>query len=94
MLTSGRVEQVPSLPASEALRVILQPAAAAPREPHIPIPERYSGEAGVCARFLLQCSLVFVLQPLTYPSDRTKITFIVNLLSGRATRWAMAVLEN
>ncbi|TWW77648.1 hypothetical protein D4764_12G0010380 [Takifugu flavidus] len=66
----------------------------APREPHVPILERYSGEAGACASFLLQCSLVFDLQPLTYPSDRAKIVLIVNLLSGRAAQWATAVLEN
>lgn len=32
--------------------------------------------------FLFQCSLVFDLQPATYPTVKAKITFIVNLLSG------------
>ncbi|TWW71216.1 Retrotransposon-like protein 1 [Takifugu flavidus] len=88
LLSSGRAEQVPSLSAAEAPRADPQLAAAAPRKPHIPIPEWYSGEAGACASFLLQCSLVFDLQPLTYTSDRAKIAFVVNLLSGRAVQWA------
>uniref|UniRef100_A0A3B4V0N9 DUF4939 domain-containing protein n=1 Tax=Seriola dumerili TaxID=41447 RepID=A0A3B4V0N9_SERDU len=58
-----------------------------PREPHIPTPERYSGELGTCARFLLQCSLVFSEQPTTYVSDEAKIAFLVSLLTGRATQW-------
>nr|AAG60684.1 gag-protease [Takifugu rubripes] len=94
LLSLGWAEQVPSPPAPEALEVVTQRVAAAPWEPHVPIPERYSGEAGVCASFLLQCSLVFDLQPLTYPGDRAKIAFVVNLLSGRAAQWATAVLEN
>uniref|UniRef100_A0A674PMU1 Gypsy retrotransposon integrase-like protein 1 n=1 Tax=Takifugu rubripes TaxID=31033 RepID=A0A674PMU1_TAKRU len=94
LLASGRAELVPPPTPAEAPRVASQLFTAAPREPHVPVPERYSGEAGACASFLLQCSLVFDLQPLTYPSDRAKIAFMVNLLSGRAAQWATAVLEN
>ncbi|TWW59873.1 hypothetical protein D4764_06G0014030 [Takifugu flavidus] len=94
LLSTGQMEQGPSLPPVEVSRVTPQLVAAAPREPHVPIPEQYSGEAGACASFLLQCSLVFDLEPLTYPSDRAKIVFVVNLLSGRAALWATAVLEN
>ncbi|TWW56099.1 hypothetical protein D4764_08G0000860 [Takifugu flavidus] len=92
LLASGRAELVPPPTPAEAPRVASQLFTAAPREPHVPVPERYSGEAGACASFLLQCSLVFDLQPLTYPSDRAKIAFMVNLLSGRAAQWATAVL--
>lgn len=81
LLSSGRAEQ-----AAEAARVASQLVTATPRGPHLPLLERYSGEAGACASFLLQCSLVFYLQPLTYPSDRAKIAIIVNLLSGRAAQ--------
>lgn len=48
----------------------------------------------MCASFLFQCSLIFDLQPLTYTSDRVKIMFVVNLLSGRVAQWATVVLEN
>lgn len=64
------------------------PFSAEPCEPYIPVPEWYSGS------FLLRCSLVCDLQPLTYPSDRAKIAFVVKLLSGRVVWWATAVTEN
>ena len=70
------------------------PASAAAREPHIPTPERYSGNLGTCGQFLLQCSLVFDLQPTTYNTDKSRIAFIISLLSGRASQWATAVIEN
>lgn len=63
------------------------------REPHMPTPERYSGELGSCGRFLLQCSLVFDQQPTTFASDKSKIAFVVSLLSGRAAQWATALWE-
>lgn len=59
----------------------------------MPILEWYSGEAGACANFLLQCSLVFNLQPLIYPSHRVKIAFVVNLLSGRVAPQRQKVSE-
>ena len=40
-----------------------------PREPFIPAPERYEGDLGSCRAFLLQCSLVFEMQPQTYPTE-------------------------
>ena len=58
---------------------------ASPREPFIPAHERYEGDLGQCRPFLLQCSLVFELQPQTYPTD--------GALRGEALAWAMAVWE-
>lgn len=49
-------------------------------------------EVGWCGSVLLQCSLVFDLQALMYSSDRAKIAFVVNLLSG--AQWATAVIKN
>lgn len=71
-----------------------QPASPATREPHIPTPERYSGDLGTCGQFLLQCSLVFDLQPSTYCTDKSRIAFLISLLTGRAAQWATAVVEN
>ena len=59
-----------------------------PCEPFIPTPARYSGVLGTCSQFLHQCSLVFDQQPLTYYTDRSKIDFIMSLLSVSA--WALA----
>lgn len=90
LLTPRWTEQAPPTPPTKTLRAASPVVTATPREPHVPIPEQYSGEADTCASFLLQCSLVFDLQPLTYPSDRAKIAFVVNLLSGRvAPRWSL-----
>lgn len=52
----------------------------------------YSGDIGHCSNFLLQCSIVFDLQPLTYASNRAKI--VVNLLLGWTTQWATVIIEH
>ncbi|CAL9684952.1 unnamed protein product [Knipowitschia caucasica] len=75
------------------------PLQAAPQPTHQPVhvsapnlsqPARFSGESGDCRAFLTQCDLHFELQPLTYPSDRAKIAYIISHLSGRAEAWATA----
>ncbi|KAL0159647.1 hypothetical protein M9458_043372, partial [Cirrhinus mrigala] len=48
----------------------------------------YSGRAEECNRFLLQCSLVFTMQPALYPTDQSQIAFIISLLTGLALQWA------
>lgn len=45
--------------------------AGAVREPFVPSPKPFSGDLGSCAQFILNCSLVFDLQPSSYPSDKT-----------------------
>lgn len=59
------------------------PATSFPQEPYMPIPKHYTGDQGDCGQFLLQCSLVLALQPFTYPSDKSRIAFIMNLLAGK-----------
>ena len=61
------------------------------REPSIPPPARYSGDLGTCSQFLHKCSLVFDQQPLSYASDRARIAYIMSLLTGKASQWAMAL---
>jgi len=61
------------------------------KEPMVPTPEPYAGEPGSCSRFLLNCTLVFDLQPSSYSSDKAKIAFCVNLLRGKAAQWATAL---
>ncbi|KAI2662149.1 Transposon Tf2-9 polyprotein [Labeo rohita] len=51
-------------------------------------PAPYSGRAEECNRFLLQCSLVFAMQPTLCPTDQSKIAFIISLLTGPALHWA------
>ncbi|XP_045080421.1 uncharacterized protein LOC123492194 [Coregonus clupeaformis] len=65
----------------------------ASREPSLPPPERYAGDSGTWRAFLSQCSLIFELQPSSFPSDRSKIVYLITLMSGRAIAWATAVWE-
>lgn len=58
------------------------------REPWVSPPERYDGNLGQCKTFLMQCGLVFALQPLTYATERSKIAYLIGLLRGAALEWA------
>ena len=58
-----------------------------PRVPHI---ERYDGDAATCRSFLSLCSLTFDLQPSSYPTERSRVAFIITNLTGRAREWATA----
>ncbi|KAK3574372.1 hypothetical protein QTP86_006156 [Hemibagrus guttatus] len=70
------------------------PQVPAPRvEPHLPPPQRFSGDPSACRGFLTQCSLTFELQPSSFPSDRAKVAYVITLLSGKALTWAMSVWE-
>lgn len=62
-------------------------------EPHVLPPERYSGDLGTCRAFLIQCSLVFEQQPTSYPTDRSRVAYLMSLLTGRALDWASAVWD-
>uniref|UniRef100_A0A3Q1G1E1 DUF4939 domain-containing protein n=1 Tax=Acanthochromis polyacanthus TaxID=80966 RepID=A0A3Q1G1E1_9TELE len=70
------------------------PSSPPSREPYIPTPERYSGDQGTCQEFLMQMSLVFAMQPLTYSTDEQKISYTLSLLTGAARRWGSAVWMN
>ena len=61
------------------------------KEPMVPTPEPYAGEPGSCSRFLLNCTLVFDLQPSSYATDKAKVAFCINLLRGKAAQWATAL---
>ncbi|XP_010792537.1 mediator of DNA damage checkpoint protein 1-like [Notothenia coriiceps] len=58
--------------------------------PHLSRPERFSGDSGDCRAFLAQCGLHFELQAACYPSERSRVAYIVSHLSGRAVAWATA----
>ncbi|KAK3571455.1 hypothetical protein QTP86_012082 [Hemibagrus guttatus] len=54
----------------------------------VAIPVPFSGSAGDCNGFLLQCSLVLEMQPHLYPDNRAKVAFIISRLDGKALHWA------
>ena len=64
------------------------------REPRLPAPALYAGEPGTCRSFLSQCSLVFQLQPATFPSDQSRVAYVITLLAGRAREWGTAVWDS
>ena len=60
----------------------------------LPHPERYSGNTPcTCRPFLIQCSLAFDLQPSAFPTERSRVAYIILLLTGRAREWATAEWE-
>ena len=68
--------------------------AAPPRahEPRLASPKPFEGDFDLCRGFLVQCELVFTHQPTRYPTEGSRIAFIMSLLSGRALRWATAAV--
>ena len=62
-------------------------------EPCLPAPERYEGDPRSCRSFLSTCSLNFELQPSSFPSKRSRVAYVITLLSGRAREWGTAVWE-
>ncbi|KAK3561109.1 hypothetical protein QTP86_028317, partial [Hemibagrus guttatus] len=51
-------------------------------------PVHYSGLVEDCNGFILQCSLVLEMQPHLYPTERSKVVFVISQLCGRALLWA------
>ncbi|KAG1952394.1 retrotransposable element [Pimephales promelas] len=62
-------------------------------EPRINNPSGYAGEPTQCRAFLIQCEIVFSLQPQTYAEDRARIAYVLSLLTGRAREWGTSVWE-
>ncbi len=63
-------------------------------EPRLPPPKPFAGDPKSCQGFLTQCSLTFELQPSSFPTDRSKIAYIITLLSDKALSWASAVWQS
>lgn len=62
-------------------------------EPRLPPPQRFSGYPSAFKGFFIQCFPSFELQPLSFPTDRSKIAYIITLLSHKALAWATAVRD-
>jgi len=62
-------------------------------EPRLPAPERYDGNPERCRGFVTQCTLVFGLQPNSFPTENSKVAYIITLLTGKALDWATALWE-
>lgn len=62
-------------------------------EPHVSLPAKFDGERSNARNFINQVKLVFTLQPLRYPDDRTKVGLIGTLLTGTAATWFSPYFE-
>ena len=62
-------------------------------EPRLPPPERYAGKPGLCRSFLATFSVVFGLQPSTFPVERSRVACVITLLSVSACEWGTTVWE-
>jgi hypothetical protein len=62
-------------------------------EPRLPSPACYSGESQLCRSFLAKCSLYISLQPSAFPTEESKVAFVITLLAGRAGSWGTTVWE-
>lgn len=54
------------------------------------LPASYAGDAAECGGFLLQVFLYIKMQPQKFPTECSKVAFIISLLSGKALLWAQA----
>lgn len=62
-------------------------------EPHANNPPPYDGDPNSCQAFLSQCSLVFALQPCRYATEKTKVAYVITLLTGKARAWGTAMWD-
>ncbi|KAI5627233.1 hypothetical protein C0J50_13205 [Silurus asotus] len=69
-------------------------APSAMREPQLAHPARFLGDPDSCRLFIMQCDLIFSMQPSQFGTKRSKVAYVISLLSGRALRWATAEWES
>ncbi|RXN13760.1 Retrotransposon-derived PEG10 [Labeo rohita] len=62
-------------------------------EPKLPPPQRFDGSPKNCRGFITQCTLIFQLQPSCFPTDSSKVAYIITLLTGKALDWASALWD-
>lgn len=64
-----------------------------PSEPRLPAPERFDGTPERCRGFITQCTLAFQLQPSSFPTENSKVAYVITLLTGKALDWASALWD-
>ncbi|KAK3518834.1 hypothetical protein QTP70_014909 [Hemibagrus guttatus] len=74
----------PAITSADTVTASLAPLCSSPMAQPVP----YSGSVEDSNGFLLQCSLVLEMQPHLYPTERSKVAFIITQLRGQALLWA------
>jgi hypothetical protein len=64
-----------------------------PREPKLPLPEKYEGKRNLFHQFINSDKLHFVVSPDRFPNDKSKTGFVASLLRGPALDWITPYLE-
>uniref|UniRef100_A0A8C2L193 Retrotransposon gag domain-containing protein n=1 Tax=Cyprinus carpio TaxID=7962 RepID=A0A8C2L193_CYPCA len=88
-----RTLNVPSSPSLPAGTPGNDTTTSSPSVPSSPMakPAPFSGLAEECSGFLLQCLLVLEMQPHLFPTERSKVAFIISQLKGKALQWADSI---
>uniref|UniRef100_A0A670YAF8 DUF4939 domain-containing protein n=1 Tax=Pseudonaja textilis TaxID=8673 RepID=A0A670YAF8_PSETE len=72
------------------------PAAVPPAPPvrksPVSMPEKFSGQMDRLPALMGQCQLFISLRPEDFPTDRSKVGFMISLLTGQAANWATPLL--
>ena len=77
-------------PAPGAASALLPAPVTYVRPLHLSHPEKFSGESGDCRSFLVQCGLHYELQAQTFPTERSRVAYMISYLTGQAEKWATA----
>lgn len=59
-------------------------------EPKLLSPEVFKRKPNQCRPFLTQCEICFQLQLSSLPTERSKVAFVISLLSGKTKLWGTA----
>ena len=88
-LTKGPSSDTAATPAPAAAGTSSVPVVYA-RAPRLAPPEKFSGESGECRPFIVDCEMHFEHSPSDYPTERSRVGFMISHLTGRAKAWATA----
>uniref|UniRef100_A0A8C7DZ23 DUF4939 domain-containing protein n=1 Tax=Naja naja TaxID=35670 RepID=A0A8C7DZ23_NAJNA len=81
-------QQVALLTAQVAQMQAVRPRRKCP----VAVPDKFDGSLAQFPAYFGQCQLYMSLQPEDFSTDRDKVGFLINLLSGSAARWATPLL--
>ncbi|KAK3524746.1 hypothetical protein QTP86_002194 [Hemibagrus guttatus] len=82
--SDGSCSYTPAITSADTVTASSAPLCSSPMAQPAP----YSGSVEDCNGFLLQCSLVLEMQPHLYPTERSKVAFVITQLRGQALFWA------
>lgn len=64
------------------------------KEPKVTEPPEYSGKVSEFRAFFTQIGVVFTLRPSSFPTDETKVLYVISRLRGSAMNWSINIAED